>query len=63
MSRGGTGVVEDDGDNGIWTRNVSFVHDSYRASNPNGNWFAWAGNSLGWSAWRAFRLDVTGSLT
>jgi parallel beta-helix repeat protein len=63
MSRGGTGVVEDDCDVGVWTRNVTFVHNTYKVTNPSGNWFAWAGDSLGWSAWRALRLDVTGSLT
>ena len=63
MSRGGTGVVQDDSDNGVWTRNVTFVHDSYTVSNHSGMWFAWAGDYLGWPAWRVLGLDATGSLT
>ena len=62
MSRGATGVVEDDGDNGIWTRNNTFSHDTYQVTSPSGSWFSWGGLRVGWSAWRALGLDVTGSL-
>src|SRR5207253_3179406 len=53
MSRGATGVVEDDGDNGIWTRNNTFSHDTYQVTSPSGSWFSWGGLRVGWSAWRA----------
>jgi parallel beta-helix repeat protein len=62
MSRGGTGVVEDNGDAAIWTRNNTFAHDSYHVNGSGGRWFAWAGDSVVWSAWRALGLDVSGSL-
>jgi parallel beta-helix repeat protein len=63
---GGGAVIAgaaDDVDNGMYARNITFQLNQYTGGYPSGNWFAWAGDSLGWSAWRALRLDVTGSLT
>lgn len=56
---GVTGVAEDNGDLGVFSRNISFVHDSYQGNSR----FSWENRRLTWAQWQGYGQDVTGSYT
>lgn len=59
VGSGLTGVAEDNGDLGVFSRNISFSNDSYQGPIR----FSWLNTRVGWARWQGYGQDVTGSYT
>jgi hypothetical protein len=55
------GIVSDDGDFSLYTRNIRFSNNTYRLANINGRYFAWAGSNVTATTWtQTVGQDTTG---
>jgi hypothetical protein len=56
-----TGMVSDDGDDGLHTRSIRFSNNTYRLANRDGRYFAWAGDNVTRKIWtQVIGYDTTG---
>ena len=46
-----TGMVSDNGDDGLQSRNIRFSNNTYRLANQDGQYFAWAGDEVNRTTW------------
>jgi Right handed beta helix region len=55
-----TGMVNDNGDKNLYSRNIRFRSNTYRLANEDGRYFAWAGDDVSRTTWQAIGHDMTG---
>jgi parallel beta-helix repeat protein len=56
-----TGMVNDDGDDSLYSRNIRFDNNTYRLANEDGQYFAWAGDLVPRTTWtQVIGHDTTG---
>jgi Right handed beta helix region len=56
-----TGMVNDNGDDSLYARNIRFTNNTYRLASENGRYFAWAGDNVTRTTWtQAIGHDRTG---
>jgi Right handed beta helix region len=55
-----TGMVSDDGNDNLGSRNIRFSNNTYRLANVDGRYFAWAGDNVTRTIWQAIGHDSTG---
>ncbi|HET9607199.1 MAG TPA: right-handed parallel beta-helix repeat-containing protein [Nitrospira sp.] len=56
-----TGMVNDNGDDSLYRRNIRFSNNTYRLANEDGRYFAWAGDNVTRTTWtQAIGHDRTG---
>jgi parallel beta-helix repeat protein len=61
MADNATGMVNDDGDDSLYSRNIRFSSNTYRLANEDGQYFAWAGDLVTGTTWtQAIGHDRTG---
>lgn len=63
MSMGFTGIVRDDGDNGVFdSYGNQFSSNTYFVNTSKTNWWTWVNGSRGWSAWQRYGQDSKGKV-